>query len=55
MSHVWNNSSLLEIGSSSAAEERVLCLSKLLYVFLKQQYLCLCGVEHMIVGLCQWV
>ncbi len=26
-----------------------------LYVFLKWQYLCLCGVEHMVVGLCQWV
>ncbi len=26
-------------------------LARLLYVFLKQQYFCLCGVEHMVVGL----
>ncbi len=28
MSHVWSNSSLLEVGPSSAAEERVSVVSK---------------------------
>ncbi len=57
MSHVWINSSLLEVGPSSAVEERVKgCVyARSLYVFLERQYLCLCGAEHMIVGLCQWV
>ncbi len=41
MSHVWSNSSLLEIGPSSAARKReyVLCLSKVAICFSKMTVL----------------
>ncbi len=57
MSHVRSNSSLLEGGPRSAAvgESKCYVYARSLYVFLEQQYICLCVVDYMIVGLCQWV